>query len=99
MFKQFMEFLKSYNVIGLALAVVIGGKANALAGSLVNDLVTPLLLQPALRAAGVENVAALNAGGIFYGKILAAGLDFLLMALLVFLFARLVLKEEKVAQR
>lgn len=99
MLKQFIEFLKSYNVIGLALAVIIGGKASALAQALTNDLVTPLILQPALRATGVDNIGALSAAGILYGKILAALLDFVLMALFVFLFARVLLKEEAVAKR
>jgi large conductance mechanosensitive channel len=99
MFQQFMQFLKSYNVIGLALAVIIGGKANALAGAFINDLLTPLLLQPAMRAAGVDQIGALSAGGILYGKVLAALLDFVLMATLVFLFAKLLLKEEVVTTR
>ena len=50
MLSEFMQFLKTYNVIGLALAVIIGGKANALAGAFVNDLVTPLLANLAIVA-------------------------------------------------
>ena len=99
MLSEFMQFLKTYNVIGLALAVIIGGKANALAGAFVNDLVTPLLLRPALQAAGVDRVEALSAAGILYGKVLAASLDFVLMAGLVFLFAKLLLKEQTVEKR
>lgn len=99
MLKQFLEFLKSYGVIGLAIAVIIGGKLNELVGSIVNDLLVPLVLQPALRAAQVDDIRKLSAGGILYGKVLGAGIDFLVVALLVFLFARLVLKEQKVEKK
>lgn len=99
MLKEFVAFLKSYGIVGLAIAVIIGGKLNALVGSFVNDLVVPLVLQPALKAAAVDDISKLSAGGIFYGRVLAAGIDFVIVALLVFLFAKLVLKEEKVAKK
>lgn len=97
--REFVAFLKQYGVIGLAIAVVIGGKLNDLVGSLVNDLLMPLLLAPALRAAHVADVRQLSAGGVLYGKVLGAGIDFLVVALLVFLFAKLVLTEESVAKK
>jgi large conductance mechanosensitive channel len=99
MLKEFVAFLKAYGVVGLAIAVVIGGKVNDLVGSIVNDLVMPLILQPALRAANVDDIRKLSAGGVLYGKVLGASIDFLVVALLVFLFARLVLKEEQVAKK
>jgi large conductance mechanosensitive channel len=99
MLKEFIEFLKNYGVLGLAIAVIIGGKLNDLVGSLVNDLLMPLVLQPALRAASVDDIRKLSAGGILYGKVIGASIDFLVVALLVFLFAKLVLKEEKVTKK
>lgn len=99
MIGEFVAFLKQYGVVGLAIAVVIGGKLSDLVSALVNDLLLPLLLQPALQAAGVDDVRRLSAGGVLYGKVLGAGIDFLVVALLVFLFARLVLREERVAKR
>jgi len=99
MLKEFAAFLKSYGVVGLAIAVIIGGKLNDLVGSLVNDLLMPLLLKPALEAAHVGNIRELSAGGILYGKVLGSAIDFAVVALLVFLFAKLVLKEEKVEKK
>ncbi len=99
MVKQFIAFLKEYGVVGLAIAVVIGGKLNDFVSALVNDLLLPLLLQPALRAAQVDDIRKLSAGGVLYGKVLGAGLDFLVVALLVFAFAKLVLKEQSVAKK
>jgi large conductance mechanosensitive channel len=99
MLREFIAFLKAYGIVGLAIAVIIGGKLNELITSLVNDIVMPLLLQPALRAANVDDIRKLSANGILYGKALGATLDFLVVAGLVFVFAKLVLKEESVAVR
>lgn len=99
MLKEFMEFLKQYGVIGLAIAVIIGGKLNLLVTSVVNDLVTPLILQPALNAAGVSQLAQLSYNGILYGKVLAAVLDFMIVAFIIFVFSKKVMKEEIVAKK
>jgi large conductance mechanosensitive channel len=99
MLKDFVAFLKTYGIVGLAIAVIVGGKLNELISSLVNDLITPLILQPALRAANVDDIRKLSTHGILYGKLLGTTLDFLVVALIVFLFAKLVLKEEMVAPK
>lgn len=99
MMKEFMAFLKQYGVVGLAIAVIIGGKLNLLVTSLVNDLLTPLILQPALNAAGVSKLENLSYNGVLYGKVLASTLDFMIVAFIVFLFAKKVMKEEVVAKR
>jgi large conductance mechanosensitive channel len=99
MLKEFVGFLKQYGIIGLAIAVIIGGKLNDFVGSLVNDLLVPLILRPALEAANVSDIRQLSAGGILYGKVLGAGIDFLVVAFLVFAFAKIVLKEESVAKK
>lgn len=99
MAKEFFEFLKNYGIIGLAIAVVIGGKLNELISSLVNDLIMPVVLQPALRAAQVDNIRSLSYNGILYGKVAGALIDFLVVAFVVFLFAKFVLREEKVSKK
>lgn len=99
MFREFMTFLKTFGVIGLAIAVIIGGKLNLLVTSLVNDLLTPLILQPALNAAGVSRLAQLSWNGVLYGKVLASLLDFMVVAFIVFIFAKKVMKEEIVAKK
>jgi large conductance mechanosensitive channel len=99
MLTQFIAFLKNYGVIGLAIAVIIGGKLNDFVSSLVNDLFMPLIFQPALRAANVDDIRKLSFNGVFYGKVIGAGIDFLAVAVVVFLFAKIVLKEETVAKR
>lgn len=99
MHKEFLDFLKHYGIIGLAIAVIIGGKLNLLVTSLVNDLLTPLIFQPALKAAGVENIAQLNYNGIMYGRVIASLIDFMIVAFIIFLFAKKIMKEEVVAKK
>lgn len=99
MFREFVEFLKKYGVIGLAIAVIIGGKLNELISSLVNDLLMPLVFQPALRAANVDDIRRLSFNGIFYGKVIGAAIDFLIVAGIVFLIAKFVFKEQEVVKK
>jgi large conductance mechanosensitive channel len=93
MFKEFYIFLKQYGVIGLAIAVIIGGKLNSLVSSLVNDLITPLIFLPVLKNISVEDISKLNYQGIFYGRVVAALIDFILVAFLIFLFSKKLMKE------
>ena len=98
MFREFVEFLKTYGVIGLAIAVIIGGKANELVTSIVNDLLMPLIFQPALRAASVDDIRKLSFHGIFYGKVVGSAIDFAIVAFVVFLLARYLFRQEKVTK-
>lgn len=99
MLKEFVAFLKNYGVVGMAIAVIIGGKLNDLVSSVVNDLLMPLVFKPALAAAQVDDIRKLSAGGVLYGKVVGAAIDFVIVALVVFMIAKLVLKEEKVQKK
>ena len=99
MLKEFISFLKEYGVVGLAIAVIIGGKLNEFVSSLVNDLLMPLLFQPLLRAAQVEDIRKLNYEGILYGKVIGSAIDFAIVAFVVFLIAKLIMREAKVTKK
>ncbi len=99
MVREFIDFLKAYGVVGLAIAVIIGGKLNELVGSIVNDLLMPLIFRPALEAAQVNDIRELSFHGILYGKVIGTAIDFLIVAFVVFLIAKFVLREEKVAKK
>lgn len=99
MFGEFVGFLKKYGVIGLAIAVIIGGKLNEFVTSLVQDLLMPLVFQPALRAANVASIRELNYHGIFYGKVIGTAIDFLIVAFVVFLIAKFILREQTVEKK
>ena len=91
--------MKNYGVVGLAIAVIIGGKLNELVSSFVNDLMMPVIFQPALHAASVDDIRKLNFNGIFYGKVISSFIDFIIVAFIVFIFAKFILKEETVQKK
>ncbi|MFN4190159.1 MAG: MscL family protein [Pseudothermotoga sp.] len=95
MFKEFAAFLKQYNVLGLAVAIIIGGKLNQFVSSFVNDLLMPLIFQPALRAAKIESIEQLQYRAIYWGKVVSAGIDFLIVAFVVFLLIKSMTKTVK----
>ena len=76
------------NVIDLAVAVIIGAAFSKIIDSLVADIITPALLNPALAAAKVEDLSQLSFNGIKYGLFLAAVLNFLVIALCIFILIR-----------
>ena len=92
---DFRDFILRGNVIDLAVAVIVGGAFNKIIESLVADLITPAILQPALKAAGVEQLSELTTGGIRYGLFLAAVLNFLVIAFAIFLLIRAFEKVQK----
>ena len=82
---EFNEFITKGNILDLAVAVVIGGAFGAIVASLVNDVITPLLLTPALKAAKVENFDKLTWGGVKYGNFIAAVIQFVIISLVLFI--------------
>ena len=82
--KEFREFVMKGNILDLAVAVVIGTAFGAIISSLVEDVITPLLLTPALKAAHVENLDKLMWGAVKYGNFLAAVIKFMVIALVLF---------------
>ncbi|MEP6926901.1 MAG: large conductance mechanosensitive channel protein MscL [Ginsengibacter sp.] len=82
--KEFREFVVKGNVVDLAIAVIIGAAFGAIISSLVEDVITPLLLTPALKAVGAENIADLKWGAVKYGSFLSAVIKFLVIALVLF---------------
>jgi large conductance mechanosensitive channel len=85
---DFRDFIMRGNVVDLAVAVVIGGAFGKIVDSLVADIVTPAILNPAIQAAQVDKLSDLTIGGIQYGLFLAAVLNFLVIALCMFLIVR-----------
>ncbi|WP_370899733.1 large conductance mechanosensitive channel protein MscL [Chryseobacterium gossypii] len=82
--KEFKEFAFKGNVIDLAVGVIIGAAFGKIVTSLVEDVITPLLLNPALKAAGAENISKLSWHGVTYGNFLSAVISFLCIALVLF---------------
>lgn len=86
---EFKEFAFKGNVIDLAVGVIIGAAFGKIVTSLVEDVITPLLLNPAMKAAGVDNIAEWSVNGIYWGKFLAAVISFLAIAMVLFWLIKL----------
>lgn len=98
-FREFKEFLKEYKVIGLAIAFIMGVAATTLIQSLVNNIVMPLITP--FIPGGAWQEATLNLGPIVlkWGAFLGAVINFVVIALVVFLMAKMILKEDKVTKK
>ncbi len=88
MLKDLKNFLLRGNVVDLAVAVIIGAAFGAIVTSLVNDIITPLILNPALSAAGVDKIAELSWNGIAYGNFLSAVINFLVIGTVLFFIVK-----------
>lgn len=88
-----------YKVIGLAVAFIMGVAATNLIQSLVNNIIMPLITP--FVPNGAWETATLSIGPIVlkWGAFLGSLLNFVIIAFAVFMIAKMVLKEEKVAKK
>ncbi|MGV4414103.1 large conductance mechanosensitive channel protein MscL [Chryseobacterium sp. T1] len=96
-FKEFKEFAVKGNVIDLAVGVVIGGAFGKIVTSLVEDIITPAILTPALKAANLQNLSELVVPGtaIKYGNFLSAAISFTVVAFALFIMIKGINKLKK----
>jgi large conductance mechanosensitive channel len=85
MIQEFKSFIMKGNVLDLAVGVIIGAAFGKIVSSLVDDLITPILLSPALKAVGAEDIAKLTWNGVKYGNFLSAIITFLVISFVLFL--------------
>ena len=88
--QEFFDFLKTFGIIGLAIAFVLGQAASRLVTALVNDIIDPLigLFLPAgsLETMSVKVINLTGSTTEFkYGDLISNIIDFLIIALIVFL--------------
>lgn len=95
MFKEFKMFIMRGNVVDLAVAVIIGAAFNAIVGSLINDVITPLLLKPTMEALGVTKLEEVAWNGVLYGKFIASVINFVVTAFIIFLMVKAMNKMSK----
>jgi large conductance mechanosensitive channel len=89
MTKEFKEFAMKGNVVDLAIGVIIGAAFSKIVSSLVDDVITPLLLKPALDAANLKDLDKLVImGTVKVGVFLSAILNFIIVAFILFLIVK-----------
>ena len=89
MLLEFKAFAMKGNVVDLAVGVVIGAAFGKIVSSLIDDVITPLLLKPALEAANLSKIEELTAfGGVKYGMFLSAVINFVIVAFVLFMIIK-----------
>ena len=94
---EFKEFITRGNVMDMAVGIIIGGAFTAIVTSLVNDLLMPIIgaifggidftsLKYVIRAA--DEAAGIEEAAIRYGSFIQAIVNFLLIAIVIFLLVK-----------
>ena len=97
MIQEFKAFAIKGNVVDLAIGVVIGGAFNKIINSLVEDIITPAVLTPALKAANLTNLADLTIPGtaIKYGNFISTLISFVIVAFALFMVIKAINASKK----
>ena len=88
--KEFKEFISRGNVMDMAVGVIIGGAFKAIVDSLVEDIINPVITLVIKAVIGSEDFSGLayqidENTAIAYGNFIGAIINFLLVALVLFL--------------
>ncbi|MEM2094124.1 MAG: MscL family protein [Candidatus Bathyarchaeia archaeon] len=82
--EEFIEFLNKYGVIGLAIAVIIGGAAGRLVSALVSDILMPIITFFIPGGAWRQAILPIGPIQLAIGDFVGTLIDFLIIALIVF---------------
>ncbi|MEM2918554.1 MAG: MscL family protein [Candidatus Altiarchaeota archaeon] len=99
MIKEFMDFLREYKVVGLAVAFIMGAASTSLVKSLVDNVIMPIITP--FIPGGAWKTATFTIGPIVigWGAFLGELTNFVIIAFVVFMIAKKVMKEEKVTKK
>lgn len=86
--KEFKEFISRGNVMDLAVGIIIGGAFTSIVSSLVDDIINPLLGLFGGMNFDQLKVNLLGEVTLYYGKFITAVINFLIMALVIFLLVK-----------
>lgn len=99
MISEFKEFLNEYKVVGLAVAFIMGAAVTALVKSLVDNIIMPFVSVVLPEGGWQSATVALGPVTLGVGPFLAELINFIIIAFVIFMIAKMVLKEEKVAKK
>jgi len=95
MIKEFKDFIAKGNVMDLAVGIIIGAAFTAIVGSLVDDLINPLI---GIFLGGVDFgglTASVGEATFTYGNFIMAIINFLIIAFVVFMLVKAVNSTKK----
>ena len=79
---EFKEFIARGNVMDMAVGIIVGGAFTSIVNSLVNDIITPVIQ---LVTGGNSLAPSLVVAGVNFGNFIGQVINFLIIALVVFL--------------
>ncbi len=99
MFKEFKEFISKGNVMDLAVGVIIGGAFGKIVTSIVDDILMPVI---GMIIGGIDFTslsAKIGEAEIKYGNFIQNVIDFLIVALCIFIIIKLINRASKRMER
>lgn len=96
---EFKDFLNEYKIIGLAIAFIIGSAASSLVQSLVNDVLMPFISILVPNGEWKDAILKIGPVSIKWGSFLSSVINFLVIALVVFIIAKKLMKEDKTKKK
>ena len=94
--KEFKEFALKGNIVDLAVAVIIGGAFGKIVSSFVGDIIMPLI-NPLMPGGDWRTMEI--GPGVLIGQFLGNVLDFLVIALVIFMMLKAISKVRKEEQK
>ncbi len=96
--EEFKEFAINGNVLDMAIGVVIGAAFKAIVDSLVEDIISPFIGLIANKNLSA-NVAVIGGVEVKYGSFISAVINFLIVALVLFMVVKAINKTKEIAKR
>ncbi len=96
--KEFKEFINRGNVMEMAVGIIIGGAFTAIVNSLVDDIINPLI-GSIFKMDFSKLIANINGAEVKYGAFIMAIINFILIAIVLFLIIKSINKLSKVGKK
>jgi large conductance mechanosensitive channel len=90
--KDFQDFVVKGNIFDLAIAVIMGGAFGKIVESFIKDVLTPAILEPVIKASGAKDLEGWVVGAAKLGLFLSNVINFIVIALVIFLMVRAMAK-------
>ncbi|MCF0141940.1 MAG: large conductance mechanosensitive channel protein MscL [Parasporobacterium sp.] len=94
---EFKEFINRGNVVDMAVGVIIGGAFKAIVDSLVDDLISPAI-GSIFKMDFSELSVNINGADLMYGKFIMAIINFIIIAVVIFLIVKGINTARKAAE-
>ena len=93
--QEFMDFLKKHQVVGLAVAFIMGGAASKLVTALVSDIIMPFIAVLVPGGDWRKTEFLLGPVKLLLGDFAGALIDFMIVAFVIFMIVKVAIKDEK----